>query len=327
MPRQWKEQRRYAPRPRIEVEDGIKARNARKGFASQWWARRWLAALDSFGWSNRLRRGRSYASTGQVVRYELKPGRITADVQGSRPRPYHVTIDLPPLSDPEWASVLDSMARQAIFGAKLLTGEMPQEIETVFTHAGCTLMPAHSRELATSCSCPDVANPCKHIAAVYYIIAEAFDQDPFLIFQLRGRTQEDVIAALRARTSAATPPNQPGDASHSASPLLTEAPPVESRSFWRARPLPSCLDVGLESPRVPCSVLRRLGPPGTWTDTEELVAVLEPIYETVSQQARLLALGNEPEREQASVRSRSGSSRARGAPGPASRPGRRQAAT
>src|SRR5205085_4161080 len=103
------------------------------------------------------------------------------------------------LSDAEWDRVIDAMAAEAIYAARLLSGEMPEQIEDVFSAAGTTLFPAQEGDMRTRCTCPDWANPCKHIAAVHYLLGERFDQDPFLMFQLRGRSQEEIVAALRAR--------------------------------------------------------------------------------------------------------------------------------
>ena len=93
------------------------------------------------------------------------------------------------------------MAEQAIFTAQLLAGEMPQDIEQAFEAAKVSLFPSRHDDLKTECSRPDYANPCKHVAATHYILGERFDEDPFLIFRLRGRTQEQVMAALRKRRS------------------------------------------------------------------------------------------------------------------------------
>ena len=83
------------------------------------------------------------------------------------------------------------LSQQVIFTAKLLAGEMPQDIEQAFTDAGLSLFPAQSKDLDTECSCPDWSNPCKHIAAVYYLLGEEFDRNPFLIFKLRGMEREE----------------------------------------------------------------------------------------------------------------------------------------
>src|SRR5437588_12759165 len=101
------------------------------------------------------------------------------------------------------------MASQAIFAAKLLAGEMPQDIEEAFSAVQISLFPLATTDLDTDCSCPDWANPCKHIAAVYYLLAERFDEDPFLIFKLRGRTKEQIIQVLREKRAQTQPEEGP----------------------------------------------------------------------------------------------------------------------
>lgn len=171
-------------------------------FGENWWAKRWLSMLESFGWANRLQRGRSYARGGNVLDIDIQPGMVKAEVQGSRPRPYRVTIRVQPLSDKEWDRVISAMAGKAIFAARLLAGEMPEDIEEAFASSRVSLFPESSGDITTSCSCPDWANPCKHVAAVYYLLGERFDGDPFLLFRLRGRSREELMEALRQRRAA-----------------------------------------------------------------------------------------------------------------------------
>jgi uncharacterized Zn finger protein len=186
--------------PPIRVSGGIRARNQRGEIARTWWSRRFVDALEDYYGSDasRLARGRSYARAGQVIAIELSPGVVSASVQGSRPEPYAVRITVKELDDAAWANVETAMAARAVFLARLLAGEMPDEIEEAFHAAKVRLFPARRGDLVTSCTCPDTANPCKHIAAVYYLLAESFDENPFLIFEWRGRPRGRLIAELRA---------------------------------------------------------------------------------------------------------------------------------
>jgi uncharacterized Zn finger protein len=192
----WEYYPRTSPKP---VKDGIKAKSKHGDIGETWWSQRWIGVLESFHMGARLNRGKSYARRGQVISIDVKKGTVSAKVQGTRKRPYSVTIELPVLSDDEWDTVTGVMASQALFAAKLLSGEMPVTIEEAFDEAGVSLFPQSREELDTECSCPDWANPCKHIAAVYFLLAEQFDEDPFLIFTLRGRTKEEIIAVLREK--------------------------------------------------------------------------------------------------------------------------------
>ena len=145
MPRDWDDEWYEPSRPR-PAKDGIKARNVRGAFGTSWWAKRWIAVLESFGWGNRLTRGRSYARQGQVLNIDLQVGRVNARVQGSRATPYKVKIEIPPLNDGQWERAIDGMAEQAIFAAKLLASDMPQNIEDAFTAASVPLFPQSARE-------------------------------------------------------------------------------------------------------------------------------------------------------------------------------------
>ena len=171
----------------IAVEGGIKARSKRGAIGEQWWSRRFIAVLDSYGMSSRLQRGRSYARRGQVLEFTLAAGKVAARVQGSRPSPYQVSITVRPLTAAQWRDVESRLSSQALFRARLLAGEMPAEIEEVFASCGTPLFPESSSDLTMSCNCPDWGVPCKHLAAVCYVLAEAFDADPFAMLAWRGK--------------------------------------------------------------------------------------------------------------------------------------------
>jgi uncharacterized Zn finger protein len=184
----------------------------------EWWAQRWVDVLESFGWRRRLERARNYARQGNVLQLEFRGAKVSALVQGTAPEPYKVSLSLDPFDDEQWQYVIESMAERAIFSAKLLSGEMPQTIEEVFTANGLSLFPYTKFDIHSKCSCPDPANPCKHIGAVYYLLGDRFSEDPFVLFQLRGRAKEQIIAALRQIRSASTDAgaNEPLDVSPAA---------------------------------------------------------------------------------------------------------------
>src|SRR3954454_913310 len=199
-------------RPR-KAKGGIKAQSKKGSFGTSWWAKRWIAVLESFNIGARLNRGRSYARKGQVMNVEVGEGTVKAKVQGSSSRPYRITIEIKALSASDWAKLAQALSTEAVFAAKLLAGEMPQEIEQVFTRSGLSLFPAKLRDLETDCSCPDWSNPCKHIAAVYYLLGEEFDRDPFLLFRLRGMSREELIELLDT-TGAGAVHETPGPQTH-----------------------------------------------------------------------------------------------------------------
>jgi uncharacterized Zn finger protein len=168
-------------------------------FGLTWWGRRWIGSLETLGaaYANRLPRGRTYARRGAVRRLEVAPGEVTARVDGSRAVPYRVTLRLPAFSDAQWDTIVAALAGQLRHAAALLDGRMPDDIDDTLARCGLSLFPK-AGDLATTCSCPDHANPCKHVAAVHYVLAQAFDDDPFLLLTLRGRDEHALLAALRA---------------------------------------------------------------------------------------------------------------------------------
>jgi uncharacterized Zn finger protein len=206
----WWVTERPGGRP-LPVEGGIKARTQRGAIGRSWWSARFVQVLETIGVGGRLGRGRSYARSGQVISLETTAGAVQAEVQGSRPRPYKVRIGLPTFGKTEWARVEQAMADSAWYAAKLLAGEMPEDIEDVFTSVGLALFPSSVRELSLDCACPDHQVPCKHLAAVFYLLAESFDADPFAMLALRGRDRETLLENIRARrTSAPAGSGQPG---------------------------------------------------------------------------------------------------------------------
>jgi len=268
-------------RPR-RVEGGIKARSKRGAIGEQWWSRRFISVLESLGLTGRLARGRNYARAGQVLGFDISPGYVTARVQGSRPKPYQVRIQVLPLTTPQWRRVEEALAGQALFRARLLAGEMPPEIEEVFADCGTPLFPRSQHDMEMSCSCPDWEVPCKHLAAVCYVLAEAFDADPFGMLAWRGRGRDDLLAALR-RLRAAEP-------AESAAPRpvldVTDRPLAECLpDFWS----PGMTQARLRSlPAVPATapdlLLRTFEPPDIPVRGQDLVALLTPAYRRLAGQ-------------------------------------------
>ena len=163
----------------------------------EWWVERWLELLDSYRFKKRLERARIYAREGNVLSIKFKDAKVFAKVQGSDFEPYQVSLSLVPFSDEDWNYIVKSLSQKAIFSAQLLAGKMPENIEEVFIKNGLSIFPFTLLDIKADCSCPDRVNPCKHIGAVYYQLAEYFSEDPFIIFKLRGRTKEQIIDALR----------------------------------------------------------------------------------------------------------------------------------
>jgi uncharacterized Zn finger protein len=198
----WRTAEPTRPRP---VSGGIQIASTRGEVARSWWSKRFIGVLEQIGVGGRLSRGRSYARAGQIVSMDVEVGAVRAVVQGSRPKPYRVRIGLPAFGKAEWGQIGQALVDDASYAAALLNGEMPREIESVFDAVGLTLFPADARDLAMDCTCPDYEVPCKHLAAVFYVLAERFDADPFQILALRGRDRAALLEDLRARRAAAAP--------------------------------------------------------------------------------------------------------------------------
>ena len=271
--RRWED---WPPARPIRVEGGIRAQSKRGAIGEQWWSRRFIGVLESYGLSGRLARGRSYARAGQVLDFTLSQGKVTARVQGSRVRPYDVRIGVLPLTTAQWRRVQERLAGQALFRAKLLSGEMPHEIEDVFAECGTPLFPRSATDLDMHCSCPDWGVPCKHLAAVCYVLAEEFDRDPFAMLAWRGRARNELLTALRQiRGQAET--GRPA-------PAALDVP---------ARPLAECLETfwapGLSPARLralsapagsptPDLLLRMFPPPPVPVRGQDLAEVLITAY-------------------------------------------------
>ena len=240
----------------------------------------------------RLTRGKNYARKGQVISIDINPGIVLAKVQGTRSQPYDVKIKLKPLSELEWEKATLAMASKAVFAARLLSGEMPQNIEEAFSSSGISLFPRKGDDLVTDCSCPDWSNPCKHIAAVYYLLAEQFDCDPFLIFKLRGRTKEQIIEALRNMWAAGAQPepkDRYGLASSSADPIK----PLEEclDSYWQKGSEIDQMEINPTAPEIQNPVLKRLGDSPFFIGDENMATLLSKAYLIAGREARRKALG------------------------------------
>ncbi|MEH1770549.1 MAG: SWIM zinc finger family protein [Nostoc sp.] len=263
----------------------------------EWWSQQWLDLLDSYRFKKRLERARNYARQGNVLSIEFKGAKVLARVQGSEVEPYKVSLSLEPFTDEQWGYVIETMSQRAVFAAKLLAGEMPQNIEEVFTANGLSIFPFTLADVQSKCSCPDKANPCKHIGAIYYQLGDRFSEDPFVLFQLRGRTKEQIISDLRQLRSAKIQPN------------TTEAPDIQQSipnnkysvkidSFWQYNePLESSLVV--IAPSTSETVLDVLGAiplakeeesAVNSTSSDVVMKYLNTVYRDVSQKAFLTAM-------------------------------------
>ena len=190
----------YPPAPKRRPGSVPWRAAGKRPFGATWWGKAWVDALEQRARldPNRLPRGRTYARTGAVGELEVRAGEIVAAVQGSRAKPYRVTVRVRTYSEKEWDRTLATLASQVGHLAALLDGEMPPGVADDLAAAKIDLLPV-AGEVQPRCSCPDWAEPCKHSAAVCYLVADTLDADPFLLFLMRGRDRDPLLAGLRAR--------------------------------------------------------------------------------------------------------------------------------
>lgn len=266
--------------------------------SKEWWVQRWLELLDSYRFKKRLERARIYAREGNVLSIEFQGAQVLAKVQGSEAEPYQVSLSLDPFSEEDWNYVIETMSQKALFSAQLLAGEMPENIEKVFTSNGLSLFPFTLSDIHSRCSCPDKANPCKHIGAVYYQLGDRFSEDPFVLFQLRGLTKTEILQRLRQLRSKNTSQTENPEARESVTkdrevkPLLQDShPSLTIENFWKYdEPLESSLVVITSLPEMK-TTFEVLGTITlAYADTQTVKQYLSQVYQSVSQQAVKLAL-------------------------------------
>jgi uncharacterized Zn finger protein len=303
---------RSRPRGKKKATRG-RARPRRGRVHENWWARRWIEVLESFAVGRRLGRGRSYARQGQVNELELDKGQVTALVQGSRDAPYLVRMHFSMLSTTDWKKMTRALAEDDEIATALVSGHIPENIEEAFEPLGLSLFPATSGDLKTACSCPDQANPCKHVAAVYYLLGEEFDRDPFLIFRLRGIDREELIEAIGGRAALAgapvpapeppPPPRKPAEADGEGdfdedepmaarseprpepeppAPLEPEPLPTDVHAFWAGESPPDATLSEIRIPQLHAALARRLGGFSFWRGRDECETIFERAYRNAS---------------------------------------------
>ena len=263
----------------------------------EWWVERWLDLLDSYRFKKRLERARNYAREGNVLSIDFEGAQVLALVQGSEPEPYQVSLSLNPFTDQDWDYAIETMSQKAIYSAQLLAGEMPSKIEDVFIANGLSLFPFTLSDIRSRCTCPDKANPCKHIGAVYYQLGDRFSEDPFVLFQLRGRTKAQILNALRQVRSRdvegvqADSSAMMSDAEATTDKRTAASQSLNLKQFWQYdEPLESSFVVIAPPPdsKTPLDILGTI--PLAADDAEAIRQYLRQVYQTASQQAITTAL-------------------------------------
>jgi uncharacterized Zn finger protein len=281
----WHDWYGYTPTTPIATKGGIKSK-AKGGV--NWWSKRWYDFMETFNLGARLTRGRSYARKGQVIDVKIESGLVQGKVQGSRRTPYTVTIHFEPISRQGWERIVDRLRGQLLFSAQLMAGEVPQELEEFFQAEGASLFPQLKRRADMHCDCPDSSNPCKHIAALFYVLGDAFDRDPFLLLQLRGMPREELVELIGTQTADESLPEAEEDL------FETEPLPLDE-NFYKGIPLPDDFMGPLPRGDLNAPLLHRLGNLPFWRGNEPLFESLQEIYKEASRRGRSVVFGEKLE--------------------------------
>jgi len=269
-------------------------------FSRTWWGQRFIAALEQFTDAGRLGRGRAYAHNGRILDYKLTNGTVEAKVRGSinpyfgvyEEPLYRTTITIKAISAANWTKAIRQIAGRADLITKLLMREMPDDIEEAFAALDLHLLPHSSRDFVTKCSCPDYANPCKHIAGVYYLLASDLDRDPFVMFELRGLSREDLYAELvqtplgqilaSALTSSDEVSLQPVESYYTRPTRETAANLSSHKAFWTGAQRPPAPLTNNSHTSVPALLIKKQGDyPPFWHEDRSFIGVMEELYARV----------------------------------------------
>ena len=220
--------------------NGITTAIGDEGLGQQpWWVEQWMELINGYRFKKRLERAWGYAREGNVTSIRFEGRRVHARVQGTGEDPYKVKLWLDVLNDEDWGYVLEALTQKARWSAQLLAGIMPSDIERAFAASGKRLFPFKLQEVRSECSCPDKANPCKHISAVYFLMGDRFSEDPFVLFQLRGRNRTKLLEDLaeqRRKALASLAEKRAEDPASSEEipvPLLPHPAVLDPALWWR----------------------------------------------------------------------------------------------
>ena len=274
-----------------------------KQFSRTWWGQKFIQSLESFTDPARLGRGRSYARGGKILEFGVTKGKITATIRGSinpyfgvykEPR-YHTEIELVPIASKNWSKIIQHLSTKASFVAKLLLNEVPENIEASFVEVNQNLLPHKRKDFNTSCSCPDWSNPCKHIAGLCYRFAAELDEDPFLLFELRGLSREALQSELaktplgKALAIGLLPdelsPN-PISSYYTKPQTQSPSPTITLKDFWLgSKRLPSTIESS--ETQISGMLVKKQGDfPPFWHQDRSFIEVMEELYQRVKSKNR-----------------------------------------
>lgn len=265
-------------------------------YAKTWWGQRFLAALEDFTDSGRLARGRSYSTDNRIKQWILQNGKVDAKLRGNinpyfgvyKEPTYKVSVQMSHLSEAQWQKIIQKLSKRASFIARLLLNEIPENIETVFAEAGVHLLPNNYKDFKVACDCPDYEVPCKHIAGVCYRLAGQMDNDPFLLFEMRGLAPDKLLRELANSPLGKVLSDAKGNApvelmpvdSFYTRPIITELPQkIGLKGFWQGRqPLPKSIEPS-QAAAIPAMLIKKGGDfPAFWQKQSSFIDVMEDFY-------------------------------------------------
>ena len=274
-------------------------------FSRTWWGQKFIEAIEQLTDSGRLNRGRSYARGKKVKWFNINGSEVTAQVRGSvnpyfgvyKEPLYTTTIQFEPINAAKWSAVIALIASKASLISRLMLNEIPDNIEDSFKELHLNLLPGRGQDFKANCSCPDWSNPCKHIAGVYYLVAAELDRDPFLLFELRGLSREELHQelaksplgqALSAELQLEQQPPQPVASYYAALEHVAIDPQTSLRDFWHgSQRLPQTISAPSDMP-VSGMLIKKQGDfPAFWERDNSFIAAMETLYQQVKTKGKL----------------------------------------
>jgi len=276
----------------LTAHGGIRAQTKSRKVGKNWWTKRWMAVLENHYMGAELPRGRAYAQAGQVLGLKIENGTVAATVQGSKKKPLKVDIKFRAAPKKQWDKLSTILSGQAIFAAKLLSGQMPESIEEVFEEQGIALFPVNIDDLETSCACGGTGL-CRHIISVYYILAEEFDRDPFLFMRLRGLEREKLICDIGSTVKRTKAKAKYLDMELHSGPREVGRPfTAEVTHFWNGGNVNEDNLGDIRIPPSPGSLSKHLGHFPMWRGEERFLDALELVYKKASNNGMNVFMGD-----------------------------------
>ncbi len=265
-----------------------------------WWGQKFISALESFTDSGRLQRGRSYSGDSRILRFDISNGMVSGTVRGNvnpyfgvyKEPKYLTEIEMTAIAAQDWTKIIANMSSKASVVARLLLNEVPENIEDSFAAVGKNLLPHSHKDFKTQCSCPDYSNPCKHIAGLCYRLSSELDQDPWLLFEMRGISKADLQSELAKSPLGKALASEMGSegmleiessTTYFTKPqtsLYTEVPTL--KQFWQGQKrLPQAIPFTPPNHVAAIAIKKQGDYPPFWHKDSSFIETMEELYERV----------------------------------------------